>query len=136
MRLRPIAFAPFLTALIGCTGPRYDDPILAEASENWHAQIVEAFEGYGRTTDTKVLAVCIAWPDSTDEKLDLVTGGWFYTGQGSDIQIFTGDLSKGAMDLCRKNAAESERDCTCQFVDKNGKNVLTIPDDVAALLKQ
>ena len=50
-----------------------------------------------------------------------------YTAETSDVPVFLGRLENDAKHGCKVWAKKEKIDCTCQMLDKNGKNVLRQP---------
>jgi len=109
--------------------------LAAEAGpESWpaalHAAAMEKAPDYAQTGRTKVMAACIRWPETSDgadsatPEIAFVTHTM--TKRGSEAPAATGTLRKNAMAACR--GREAAQNCTCQPIDENGKNVLTVPE--------
>ena len=74
--------------------------------------------------EPKVMAACIDWNASNEFGVYVHNVFSYYTGMTSDIPIFASELGHGAMTWCKDWRKDEKVDCTCQMLDKNGKNVL------------
>jgi hypothetical protein len=89
-----------------------------------YERIMDAAKSYSEVTGTKVMAACIRWP--RDGQSMAISGYAAYiTDRVSDGAIKPAQLGQAALDDCR-DRADADSGCTCQFVDRNGSNVLYV----------
>ena len=79
---------------------------------------------YELLNEPKVMASCIDWNASNESGVYVHNVFTYYTGITSDRPIFSSELARSAMTWCKKWKKAEKIDCTCQMLDKNGKNVL------------
>jgi len=89
--------------------------------------VMERVDHYGSIFETKAMAICIDWDAPTVSGIQIHQAFMHYTDPGSDGPIFVGKLAQSAKYNCKKWAKSENTDCTCQMLDKNGKNVLKAP---------
>ena len=89
--------------------------------------VMERVGDYGQLNEPKVMAICIDWDAPNESGIYVHNVFVTYTGITSDRPIFAGDLARDAKHRCKKWAKSEKIDCTCQMMDKNGKNVLKVP---------
>ena len=99
----------------------------ANLADRIYNYLMEQLPDYGTLPEPKVMAVCIEWDRATAPPFYIHNVFATYTGQGTDKQIFIGVLQRDAELRCNRWASSENVDCTCQMLDKNGKNALRIP---------
>lgn len=92
-----------------------------------HAQAMSRANDYRIEGRSKVMAACISWPDAADGTPTLRGAAYAMTSIGSDVNMKAGSLRRTAQNRCLAWEAKNAVDCTCEFLDVNGKNVLQIP---------
>ena len=108
-------------------------PVTAQADPStWaaslHAEAMDRANSYRIETRSKVMAACIIWPDSPDGTPEIKGVGYALTSTGSAVNVRTGVLHRNAQNRCIAWEAQNNVDCTCEFIDSNGKNVLQVPE--------
>ncbi|MBY8975021.1 hypothetical protein KHP62_04325 [Rhodobacteraceae bacterium NNCM2] len=99
-------------------------------SSQWASEIHQ--KAMAKSTDyrtegrSKVMAACITWPD-TREGTPVLHGVAYATAAASGKDIGPGRLRNSAQNRCIGWEAKNNVDCTCEFLDVNGKNVLQVP---------
>ena len=94
----------------------------ADFADRIHSFVMEKIPEYVAFNESKVMAVCIEWDEPNIHRVFS-----YRTDPHSDTPIFTSKLQQVAMLSCKRWASSENVDCTCQMLDKNGKNVLRIP---------
>lgn len=92
-----------------------------------HANAMAKVNEYRIETRSKVMTACISWPDNPQNKPEVGGVAYAMTSKGSDINVSAGGLRRSAQNRCLAWEAKNNVDCTCEFLDVNGKNVLQIP---------
>jgi hypothetical protein len=89
--------------------------------------VMEKVDDYALLNSPKVMASCIDWDASNEFGVYVHNVFTYHTGISSDRPIFASELARNAMNWCKKWAEDEKVGCTCQMLDKNGKNVLKAP---------
>ena len=98
-------------------------------SQSIHEAVINQMPGYNEKIRGRALATCINWTNSTRNDLDIQTAMYYYTGVGSDTDIFTSRLMNLALSECNRKRSNRGLDCECVPFDKNGVFVLKPPSD-------
>ena len=98
-----------------------------EKSDQIYDLVMEHVATYASLNEPKVMAICIDWDAPTVLGIHVHNVFVTYTGVTSDRPIFAGQLAQDVKRRCKKWAKSEKIDCTCQMMDKNGKNVLKVP---------
>lgn len=93
-----------------------------------HAEAMAKVNDYRVETRSKVMAACISWPDSADGTPKIGGVAYAMTSISSDVNMSAGALRRTAQNRCLAWEAKNAVDCTCEFLDVSGKNVLQTPD--------
>ena len=96
-------------------------------ADRLHAAAMRGQPEYVAATNGKAMAACIDWPTATGREPELVWTPWTYVSNFSDGGIPTPTLENDTLLRCRSTAAEQSWHCTCQTIDRNGRNVLRVP---------
>ena len=99
----------------------------SQTADRVYDYVMEKVSSYGSLNDPKVMMVCIDWDAQTDSGIYVHNAFTTYTASYSDGPIFVSELARDAKMRCKKWAESEKIDCTCQALDKNGKNVLDVP---------
>ena len=94
----------------------------ADLADRIHSFVMERIPEYVASNESKVMAACIEWDEPYLHNVFS-----YRTDPNSDAPIFTSRLQQLAMLSCKRWAKSEKIDCTCQMLDKNGKNVLRVP---------
>ncbi len=94
----------------------------ADLADRIHSFVMEKIPEYVAFNESKVMAACIEWDGPNIHQVFS-----YRTDPHSDASIFTSKLERSAMLSCTRWASSENVDCTCQMLDKNGKNALRIP---------
>lgn len=89
--------------------------------------VIQEFRAYRELPEPKVLVACVEWNRATPPPVFVHNVFATYSGPGSDRPIFLTQLESDALHRCQKWQKEKDTDCTCQALDRNGKNVLRAP---------
>ncbi|MEM9043191.1 MAG: hypothetical protein AAGC81_00740 [Pseudomonadota bacterium] len=108
-------------------------PVTAQADPStWaaslYAQAMERVNEYRIETRSKVMAACIRWPDSAEGTPEIKGVGYAVTEISSEVNVRTSTLRRNAQNRCIAWEANNNLDCTCEFLDVNGRNVLQVPE--------
>ena len=84
---------------------------------------------YRRHGQTKSLFICLRWPEAPGAQIDI--GGVGVAGASEEWSsigsVYPIERAQSvARSRCISDAAG--KDCTCQELDRNGENVLAVPD--------
>ena len=86
--------------------------------------VMEQIDYYEMLNEPKVMAACIDWNAPNEFGVYVHNVFSYYTGINSDAPIFASELGHSAMTWCKDWRKAEKVDCTCQMLDKNGKNAL------------
>lgn len=95
-------------------------------SEQVYQSIMQAHPRYPQSMSEKALTGCFDWEKSTPDKPDVryLAVAWRMKGRGG---MALAQIVNRAMIRCETAQRRDEAPCTCQIIDRNGKNVLEPP---------
>ena len=118
----------FLASVFALTAALHTAPAVAGERTKLEVEVyeyvMEQVDYYELLNEPKVMASCIDWNAPNESGVYVHNVFTYYTGQSSDRPIFSSELARSAMTWCKKWKKAEKIDCTCQMLDKNGKNVL------------
>ena len=111
-----------LSLLLGGSKAEAADPL----GEQIYQSIMQAHPSYSRATTEKALTGCFDWQTSTPDEPDVryLAVAWRRKGRGG---MALAQIVNRAMIRCETAQRRDEAPCTCQVIDRNGKNVLEPP---------
>ena len=98
------------------------DPV----GERVYQSVMQAHPRYPRSTSEKALTGCFDWEKSTPDDPDVryLAVAWRMKGRGG---MALAQIVNRAMIRCETAQRRDQAPCTCQVIDRNGKNVLEPP---------
>lgn len=136
--MRRAAFLPLsiVAALLSaCTAPATTET--AERTSLKHEIAVQLYDAilqqataYRALARKKALAACIDWGIGSGGYIDVFFTSAYYEGEFSERSspVTPGRLMNLALTDCARTRERAKLVCTCQEIDRNGRNVLTVPD--------
>ncbi len=111
-----------LPLLHGGTEATAADPV----GERVYQSIMQAHPRYPQSMSEKALTGCFDWEKSTPDDPDVryLAVAWRMKGRGG---MALAQIVNRAMIRCETAQRRDEAPCTCQIIDRNGKNVLEPP---------
>ncbi|MEM8841273.1 MAG: hypothetical protein AAGD47_05825 [Pseudomonadota bacterium] len=98
----------------------------SEWAQEIHAKGMEASPDYRAQNRSKVMTVCVTWPETATGEPRIHGFGMAMAGDSGKDQP-PSELRGPAMNRCVQSASKKDPDCKCEFLDVNGKNVLQAP---------
>ena len=130
----PLSLSLAAMILAGCAGAPPSAPQTPEqtaVSQALWSRAMDKASGYEKRPRTKSMYLCVAWPDGAGRSFNIGGIGVAGESEGTDRPISLGRLQSFAEERCKVH--EAEKACTCQELDRNGRNVLVVPEGVTSL---
>ena len=99
----------------------------ADLADSIYNYVMEKVPEYETLRESKVMTVCIEWDRPTPPSISIHQVFVTYEDPHTDIPVFINKLQQDALQKCERWASSKNANCTCQMLDKNGKNALRIP---------
>lgn len=134
-RLRCKQVSWLTTLVLVALGLDVAPPRAAETvAERVYQSIMTAHPRYPQSTVPKALTGCFDWSRSTPDEPDVryMAVAWRPAGPGG---LSLPKVVNRALYRCEYAQRRDEAPCTCQVIDRNGKNVLEPPADFVQRFK-
>jgi len=134
-RVTLLCLLPLAALLSACAGQGVREtpaqtPLQGEIARALYDAILKQATAYRDLTRKKALAACIDWGIGSGGYVDVYFTSAYFEGEYSEraSAVTIARLINLALSDCECTRDVAKLDCLCQPVDRNGRNVLTVPE--------